>query len=53
MFDFNLASFDESAGELSARLKALRSTQRPQQTELATGAGLSRQCRELKMKYFL
>lgn len=42
MLDFKLSSFDEMAGELGARLKALRLVQGLQQTELATRAGVSR-----------
>ncbi|MBE0475025.1 helix-turn-helix domain-containing protein [Rhodoferax sp.] len=42
MFDFSLASFDEIAHELGARLKALRLAQGLQQIELASRAGVSR-----------
>lgn len=42
ILDFSLASFDEIASELGARLKALRLAQGLQQTELATRAGVSR-----------
>ena len=40
--DFSLASFDEIADALGAKLKALRLAQGLQQTELATRAGVSR-----------
>lgn len=42
ILDFSLASFDEIAGVLGARLKALRLAQGLQQTELAARAGVSR-----------
>ena len=40
--DFDLASFEEIAVELGARLRALRLAQCLQQTELARRAGVSR-----------
>ena len=42
MIDFSLASFDEIACELGARLKTLRLAQGLQQIELAHRAGVSR-----------
>lgn len=42
ILDFSLASFDEIAHALGARLRVLRLAQGLQQTELATRAGVSR-----------
>ena len=42
IISFSLASFEEVASELGARLRALRLAQGLQQTELAARAGVSR-----------